>query len=138
MPPTQASPQAPPPRHERGVAIIEFAFVFPLLVLLTFSLIDMSRAFYMKNLLHQAAREGVRTLVVNPAPDSADVQVLRVMSAANAAPTLIQHLSSGRQMGIHVETDFKWIFPGVYRLVGAQFTNPMKLSAEAWMRRELP
>lgn len=135
----KASPRRVSPSHrQRGVAIIEFAMVFPLLVLLTFSLIDISRAFFVKNLLHQAAREGVRTLVVNPEPDSADVRVLQVMSAANAAPSVITHLRSNRQMGIRVETQFKWLYPGVYWLVGAKFTNPMKLSAEAWMRRELP
>ena len=125
-------------RGERGVAIIEFAIVFPLLVLLTFSLIDISRAFFVKNILHQAAREGVRTLVVTPSPDSADVRVRQVMTAANAVPSAIVHLSSDRQMGIRVETQFNWLYPGVYWLVGANFTNPMTLKAEAWMRRELP
>jgi len=120
------------------VAIVEFAIIFPILVLLTFALIDFSRAFFVKNIVHQAAREGVRMLVVNPAPDSADIRVRQVLTAANMTAKSITHLSSGRQMGIHVETQFTWLYPGLYRLVGATFPSPMTISAEAWMRRELP
>lgn len=129
-----------PSRNERqrGVAIVEFSIVFPILVLLTFSLIDLSRAFFVKNLLHQAAREGVRTLVVTPSPDSADVRVRQVLDAANLSASSITHLASGKQMGMRVEVQFQWLYPGIYWLVGAKFTNPMPLSAEAWMRRELP
>ena len=125
-------------RRQRGVAIVEFAIIFPMLVLLTFAVIDFSRAFFVKNMLHQAAREGVRTLVVNPSPDSADVRVAQVMSAANITATSITHLSSGHQMGIRVESQYTWLYPGLYRLAGASFTSPMTMSAEAWMRRELP
>jgi Flp pilus assembly protein TadG len=45
---------------ERGTAVVEFALVLPLLLLLVFMLIDATRAFYTLNSLVSAAREGAR------------------------------------------------------------------------------
>ena len=47
-------------RDERGAAVVEFALVLPLLLLLVFMLIDATRAFYTLNSLVSAAREGAR------------------------------------------------------------------------------
>ena len=35
-----------------------------------------------------------------------------------------------------VTGEFNWIFPGVFNLFGAGFTNPTSLTGEAWMRNE--
>jgi hypothetical protein len=43
-----------------GVVAVEFAIVAPILLALTFGLIQMGRAFEMQNLLEVAAREGAR------------------------------------------------------------------------------
>ena len=37
---------------------------------------------------------------------------------------------------VTVDAEFNWIFPGVFNLFGANFTNPMSLSGEAVMRNE--
>jgi Flp pilus assembly pilin Flp len=47
-------------RDKRGAAVVEFALVVPLLLLLLFGIIDMSRAFYTLNNLASAVREGAR------------------------------------------------------------------------------
>jgi tRNA A37 N6-isopentenylltransferase MiaA len=65
---------ASPRRGARGTALIEFALVFPFLLVLTLCVVDMSRAFFIKNILHQAAREGVRTLVVMTMADADSVE----------------------------------------------------------------
>jgi len=51
-------------RDDRGAAVIEFALVVPLLLLLLFGIIDMSRAFYTLNNLASAVREGARQAAV--------------------------------------------------------------------------
>lgn len=51
-------------RDDRGAAVIEFALVVPLLLLLLFGIIDMSRAFYTLNNLASAVREGARRAAV--------------------------------------------------------------------------
>jgi Flp pilus assembly protein TadG len=48
-------------RHRsRGQALVEFALVFPVFVLMLFGLIDMGRYVYFSSTLSQAAREGAR------------------------------------------------------------------------------
>jgi hypothetical protein len=128
-------------RRERGTAIIEFALVFPFLLVLTLTVVDLSRAFFIKNMLHQAAREGARTLVVMTMRDTSFVRG-RVNTVAGAAKVPVTSLTymgpNNRQMGVRVQSRFNWLFPRLFNWVGASFRNPMTLSAEAWMRKETP
>jgi Flp pilus assembly protein TadG len=47
-------------RDRRGAAAVEFAIAFPLLAVLAFGAIDFGRAFFLRNSLITAAREGAR------------------------------------------------------------------------------
>jgi Flp pilus assembly protein TadG len=128
-------------RHrERGTALIEFTLVLPMLLILTVAAVDFGRAFFVKNVVEQAAREGVRTRAVYTAADSALVtaRVNTVAGASNVAIKSIQVTGpdANRQVHVVVTADFNWIFPGVFNLFGANFTNPMPLKGEAWMRSE--
>jgi len=51
-------------RNEKGAAIVEFALVVPLLLLLLWGIVDIGRAFYTLNNLASAVREGARTAAV--------------------------------------------------------------------------
>ena len=51
--------------RSRGQALVEFAFVFPIIALLTFGFIDLARAVWGYNTLTNAAREAVRVAAVN-------------------------------------------------------------------------
>jgi Flp pilus assembly protein TadG len=44
----------------RGQAMVEFALVLPILVLIIFGLVDLGRAVYVNNSLAEAARDGAR------------------------------------------------------------------------------
>lgn len=49
------------PRHQRrGVVAVEFAVVAPILLLLTFAMVEVNRTLETQNLLETAAREGAR------------------------------------------------------------------------------
>jgi Flp pilus assembly protein TadG len=48
-----------------GQALVEFAFVFPIIVLLAFGFIDVGRAVFGMNTLTNAAREAARVAAVN-------------------------------------------------------------------------
>lgn len=129
-----------PKRNQRGTALVEFTLILPLLLLLTVAAVDFGRAFFVKNIVEQAAREGVRLRVVTTAADSADVRA-RVLAVANSANVTIAGLSvSGpdaqRQVTVVVEAQFNWIVPGIYNLFGANFTNPMQVTGRAVMRHE--
>jgi Flp pilus assembly protein TadG len=49
----------------RGQALVEFSFVFPIIMLLAFGFIDVGRAVFEWNTLTNAARSAARVLVVN-------------------------------------------------------------------------
>ena len=52
-------------RRARGQALVEFAFVFPFIVLLAFAFIDLGRAVFAYNTLTNAARQAARVAVVS-------------------------------------------------------------------------
>ena len=127
-------------RAERGTALIEFTLILPLLLIMTVAAVDFGRAFFVKNVVAQAAREGVRLRAVASSADSALVRD-RVLQVANASNVTVKSLAitgpdAQRQVKVAVTVEFNWIFPGVFNLFGANFTNPMSLTGEAVMRNE--
>jgi hypothetical protein len=125
--------------RERGTALIEFTLILPLLLVLTVAVVDFGRAFFIKNVLEQAAREGVRLRAVSTNADSGLVRA-RVLQVAGPAKVTVKSLliegPIDRQVHVKVTGEFNWIFPGVFNLMGAQFKNPTSLSGEAWMYLE--
>ena len=124
---------------ERGTALIEFTLILPMLLLLTVAAVDFGRAFFVRGVLEQAAREGVRMRAVTTVGDTTLVRD-RVLQVANSSGVtvsslLIEALPS-KQVHVQVTGDFNWIFPGMFNLFGANFTNPMPLTGDAWMRNE--
>jgi Flp pilus assembly protein TadG len=47
-------------RGEHGVIAVEFAIIFPFLMLLAFGIIDFGHAWYMRHMMSDASREGAR------------------------------------------------------------------------------
>jgi Flp pilus assembly protein TadG len=54
-----------PGTRRSGQALVEFAMIAPILLLLIFGLVDFSRAWSAHHVIADAAREGTRMLVVN-------------------------------------------------------------------------
>lgn len=59
-------------REDKAAAMVEFAIVVPILLLLAFGIIDYGRFFFTYNNLTNAAREGARFLAVQGTPGSAN------------------------------------------------------------------
>src|SRR5437773_3911168 len=140
--PRPRSPQSPQLRHNhsRGSYIVEFALILPLVLLLTVAVIDFGRAFFVRNIVEQAAREGARLRAVSSLSDSAKVTA-RVNQVIGSAGVGVKTLTvtgpdASRLDHVVVVVNFNWIFPGVFNLFGAGFRNPSTLSGEAWMRNE--
>ncbi len=53
--------------NTRGIAAVEFALMFPVLILMSFGILELSRVLYTNQTLAHAAREGVRYAVVRGA-----------------------------------------------------------------------
>jgi Flp pilus assembly protein TadG len=61
---------------EAGAAVVEFALVAPLLLILVFGIIDLGRAYATLNQLAASAREGARVAAVLPNPESSSSTTL--------------------------------------------------------------
>jgi hypothetical protein len=61
------------PEHdsERGAAIVEFALLLPILIVLVFGVVEFGRAYNASVTLTHASREGVRELAISRDPGSA-------------------------------------------------------------------
>jgi Flp pilus assembly protein TadG len=73
-------------RNRCGQAIIEFALVLPLLLLVLLGITEFGRAFYTLNVLTQAAREGARLAAVGGTIAQVEARVTEVLDAANITP----------------------------------------------------
>ena len=73
---------------ERGAELVEFAFVFPTLLLVMLGIIDFGFLFQRYEVVTNAAREGARVAIL-PGYADADVQarVNQYLSAAGLTPT---------------------------------------------------
>ena len=129
---------------QRGTALIEFALVLPVLLVITLAALDLGRAFLAKNVLHQAAREGVRKRVVMVDPASAsdillvEARVRQVAGSAGLNPTQIyvSESASAGQDSVSVTAPFTFTFPLLFKVVGMDLTNPMPLTATCYMKQE--
>jgi len=57
----------------RGQALVEFAMVLPIFMVLLFALLDFGRVVYAQNTVAQAAREAARFAAVSPSESKADL-----------------------------------------------------------------
>lgn len=71
-----------PHRTDRGAAVVEFALVVPMLLLLVVGIAEFSRVFHAQAAVSAAAREGARTMAVENDVDAAHADTMA------AAPSL--------------------------------------------------
>jgi Flp pilus assembly protein TadG len=122
----------------RGNAVVEFALVLPILLLLVFGITEFGRAWMNVNVMSTAAREGARLAVVT-APDVGAVRarVTQVLTAARITATSIDVVGPDpadamRRVTVTVNANFT-VFSG--RVI-APFRGTIPLAATATMRHE--
>ncbi len=77
-----ARPSYPRGRGERGAALVEFAIILPLILLITFGIIEYSYAFNADSTVAQAARAGGRTASALSQDDTQAEQAAGAVGAA--------------------------------------------------------
>lgn len=60
-------------RDRRGVAVIEFAIIAPVLFAVLLGIVEMGRMFYVRNSLEYATEQAARYYMLNPTTDSGSV-----------------------------------------------------------------
>jgi hypothetical protein len=137
---------------ERGAELVEFAFVFPTLLLVMLGIIDFGFLFQRYEIVTNAAREGARVAIL-PGYQTADVQarVNQYLTAGGLTPTDpvtvgAQALSVGSQcitvkpVTVAYQHQFLFLGPivGLMNFVGGSGTLTHKtLHATSSMRSEL-
>ncbi len=58
-------------RRERGAAVVEFALVVPVLLILVLGIVEFGRAYQVQTTLSAAAREGARSMALGDDPAAA-------------------------------------------------------------------
>lgn len=121
-------------RRSRGQALVEFALVFPLFILLLFGLVDLGRLAYINNAIAEAAREGARWGTVQGRSVSAAGRTnianqTRSLMAAVPNPTVTvtcedvfgvtrSTCTTGNVLVVRVDTTVGMLTPVVGQLVG--------------------
>jgi Flp pilus assembly protein TadG len=130
----------PARRSESGVALIEFAFVLPILLVLAMGMLDFGRAFHMKSVLDQAAREGARVAVVtSPDQDIVEDHVNSVLASGGITATSItvDGPNAAQMVTVTVNATFTFITPGVFAMLPGWSTgNTIPMSGQTVMRFE--
>ena len=67
------------PQKQRGAAVVEFALILPILLILLVGTIDASLAFYDKAVITNASREGARAGIVARNPQLRDDEIEKVV-----------------------------------------------------------
>ncbi len=137
--PARGKDSAASPNFPAGVALIEFAFVLPILLVLAMGMLDFGRAFHAKSLLDQAAREGARVAVVtSPDPDIVTDRVNAVLASGGIIPTSVTVVGPGadHMVTVTVSATFTFCTPGVFLLVGGDYGNTIPMSGQTVMRFE--
>ena len=76
---SQTPDRATPPHYQRGAAVVEFALILPILLLLLVGTIDASLALYDKAVITNASREGARAGIVARSPSLTDAQIQQIV-----------------------------------------------------------
>lgn len=97
--------------NTRGNAIVEFALVLPILLLVLFGITELGRMIMTTNVLNTASREGARLAAVSPISDSLSVQarVIEVLTAARIEPSsiVVEYDVAEHSVTVQVTTDFE-------------------------------
>ncbi|HEY8634214.1 MAG TPA: TadE family protein, partial [Candidatus Dormibacteraeota bacterium] len=85
----------PHPRSQSSQALIEFALISPVLLLLLFGIIDIGRAVFYYDTLSHAAREGARTAVIASSQLPTNADVLATVSGQLVGGTVTEPCPQG-------------------------------------------
>ncbi len=133
-------------RNERGQALVEFALVVPLLLIMVMAIIDFGRAWNLHQTITDAAREGARQSVIGNAvtQDSAVAIVAGVIRASGFDPALAtvgfpDGFKTGRGFPttVTIEMPYRFGFLAPFiRLVTLDNSDAIRLRTYARMRNE--
>ena len=129
--------------RERGLAIVEMAFILPIFLFVTFGLVEFSRAWLTVNTMNHATREAVRFAATTAGLTADNYTVITkattILSNANiAGATVTNSAPAGTPPEVTVRTTLPFSYLGVSgTLLGyTGFGAPITLTSSATMLYE--
>jgi Flp pilus assembly protein TadG len=124
-------------KYRRGAAVVEFAFVAPLFVMLVFGMIEFGRLVMVQQMLTNASREGARLGVLSDTTDTeVKSKVVSYLSSSSitiaTSDVSVSYPDSGEAVAVTVSVPFNQ----VSWLPSPMFLSGYTLSAGSTMRRE--
>ncbi len=139
-------------KNEKGGAVIEFALVLPIFLMLVFGIIEGSIAMYDKTMLTNASREGARAGVVLKNPRLTDAEITTIVnnycvsrmismrSTSNPDVSITRNTSGGTPVtssGAPLTVTVRYNYQGLgLGTLLTRFSNPIQLSATTQMNYE--
>jgi Flp pilus assembly protein TadG len=121
-------------QDERGAAVVEFALVAPLLLLMVLGIAEFGRAYYVQATLSQAAREGVRVMALKNDPAGAITKTKAaaapMLTLTNVTVTPASCLTTGTASAVDATVTVTYPFTFITKLFGSSKT----LTAKGVMR----
>ena len=122
-------------RSERGSAVIEFALVLPIVLVVLLALVQVAVLARDRLVLTEAARAGARAAAVE-ASDDAAAAAARAAAAGLDPDRLVVHVARTGERGSAVTVSVSYEVAIVAPLAGWLFPSSVGLGAEATMRQE--
>ncbi|CAJ0808969.1 TadE/TadG family type IV pilus assembly protein [Ralstonia flaminis] len=129
-------------RKMRGAAGVEFALVFPILLLVVFGIVEFGAAWYDKAVITNASREAARAGVVfgNPVPTSTKIQSVatnycqnKLVTFGAAANCTVGSVTACTATGNPLTVTVSYTFTGLVLGKLAPFTGSLALNAQTTM-----
>ena len=137
-------------RNDKGQALVELAFVLPILLMLVFGVIEFGRIYSAQLELNHVAREGARMGAINADEEGEDIEYEiedlvedRVASletdniTVQISPTSGSELVSGEDLTVKIDYDVELLTPLFQMfLADGENANQMGLNSASTMRIE--
>lgn len=122
----------------RAQALVEFALLLPLLLVLIIGAMDLGRVFYFKIILTNAAREGANYLSRNPADYTNTLSAIITEGDSSGVTITADEVTwagccaVGSPVVITIEKDVDLVFDGFLNTMGI-IDGPLKISSSVSM-----
>lgn len=128
--------------RERGQALVEFALILPIMLLLICALVDFGRAYYTWLMVTNAAREGARVGATQQPESAINARILDSIDGLDASSLTIAVTNAQGPRGEPVDVDltynFEFVTPigNLMALVGGSSLAEPNIEGHASMRLE--
>lgn len=129
-------------RGEGGQAVLEFAMILPLILLLIFGLVDFGRAYYTWLVVTNAAREGARVGATQQPLTAINTRIYDTAAGLDADELTISvtNVQGARGEAIEVDLEYNFVFVtpigNIMEVIGGENLSSPNISGHASMRLE--